>query len=81
MEADQFQIHHYLSSISLLQAVPEAVLGMVAAVELVVFSQVASRLRKEFHIRQRWEEAVQHTMQDRWAMDQAAGEASAETRQ
>jgi hypothetical protein len=81
VEADQFQIHHYLSSISWLQAVPEAVLGMVAAVELVVFSQVASLLRKEFHIRQRWEEAVQHTMQDRWAMDQAAGEASAETRQ
>jgi hypothetical protein len=81
VEADQFQIHHYLSSISLLQAVPEAVLGMVVEEEEEVFSQGASLLSKEFHIQQQWVEAVQHTMRDRWAMDQAAGEASAETRQ
>ena len=74
MEADQFQIHHYLSSISWLQAEVEVVLGTQEAEEEEDFSQGASLLRKEFHIRQQWEEAVQHTMRDLYRMDQTGEE-------
>ncbi len=76
MEADQFQIHHYLSSISLLQAEAVVVLVTQVAEEREDFSQGASLLRKEFHIRQQWEEAVQHTMRDLYRMDQTGEEES-----
>jgi hypothetical protein len=74
VEADQFQIYRYLSSISWLQAEAEAELVTREAAEREVFSQGASVLHKEFHIQQQWVEAAQDSMRDLWGTDQTEKE-------